>query len=198
MAYTTDDIIQWGKISQPLSFMGESEEKALNGGSVDENHHIKLYVERKTVEWYNSQETVDADILLSISNFLFALEGIWGIEAQFIDGGSGGIVAPVTSASTTLPDPIDWTVSGVASGTAPLADGEISVLLNGTNGMPNLRGYNIEFTRGNAVQFTTAPPDGFSTYYSWNRATGLFSVLADTSPFGAAQLGEQFRILPTR
>ena len=192
MAYTADDIIQWGKISQPLSARGEYKTKAVDGGSIDENHHIKLYVERKTVEWYNGQDTIDEDILYTISNFLFALEGVWGMEAQFIDGGSGGIVAPTTTASTTLPDPIDWIVSATASGTAPLAANESTVTLNGMSGMPNLRGYNIEFTRGSMVQNTTDPGDG-TTYYSWSRVTGVLTLFG-----GAAQLTERLRILPTR
>jgi hypothetical protein len=176
MAYTTDDIIQWGKISQPLSILNETKKKAISGASVDKDHHIKLYVERKSVEWYNSQDTVDLDILYQISNWLFALEGIWGIKAQFIDGGSGGIVAPVTSAPTTLPDPLDWIVTSIASGTSPLSNGQSTVTLDGTNGMPNLRGFNIEFTRNNLVQNTTPPGDG-SSYYSWNRVTGEFVAI---------------------
>lgn len=192
MAYSTDDIILWAKISAPLALVGEDKRKHTDGEAVDVDLHTKLYIERKTVEWYNSQTTIDADILYQISNWLFSLEGIYGLEAQFVDGGSGGIVAPTTTASTTLPDPIDWTVSATASSTAPLADGEASVTLNGTNGMPNLRGYNVEFTRNNATQNTTDPGDG-STYYSWNRTTGVFALLN-----GAAYTGEKLRILPTR
>jgi hypothetical protein len=193
MAYSTDDIILWGKISQPFALRGELKKKATDGEAVDIDLHTKLYIERKTVEWYNSQTTIDADILYQISNFLFSLEGIYGLQAQFVDGGSGGIVAPTTTASTTLPEAIDWTVSAsAASATAPLSDGESSVTLNGTNGMPNLRGYNVEFTRNNATQNTTDPGDG-STYYSWNRTTGVFALLN-----GAAYTGERLRILPTR
>lgn len=190
MAYTADDIITWGKISQPYSILNETKKKAVSGASVDLDHHIKLYVERKSVEWYNDQDTIDADILFQIANWLFALEGIYGIQAQFVDGGSGGIVAPVTTASTTLPDPIDWLVSATASATAPLSTGQSTVTLDGTNGMPNLRGFNIEFTRGSMVQNTTDPGDG-TTYYSWDRVTGVFALLN-----GVAAEGERMRILP--
>ena len=123
MAYTTDDIILWGKISQPLSILGETKKKATVGGAIDKDHHIKLYVERKSVEWYIDQPSPDADILYTISNWLFALEGIWGLRAQYIDGGSGGQVTPVTPSSTDLPTPLDWEVTASSS---PLADGETS------------------------------------------------------------------------
>jgi hypothetical protein len=192
MAYSADDIILWGKISQPIAAIGNAKQVSANGESPDKDHDIKLYLVRKTVEWYNDQTTQDADILYTIANYLFALEGVWGVEAQFVDGGSGGQVVPVTPGSTSLPEPIDWIVSATASGTAPLAALSSSVYLNGLNGMPNLIGWNIEFTRGSMVQNTTDPNDG-TTYYSWNRTTGLFSVLN-----GAAQTGERFRILPTR
>lgn len=187
MAYTSDDIILWGKISQPLSIRSESKKKATVGGSIDLDHHIKLYVERKSVEWYNDEPTQDADILYSISNWLFALEGVYGLQAQYIDGGSGGQVTPVTPSSTSLPTPLDWLVSASSE---PLANGESSVTLNGTGGMPDFRGYNIEYSRGGIVQNTTPLGDG-STYYYWNRSTGLFQLFN-----GAAQTGELMRIFP--
>ena len=197
MAYTTDDIILWGKISQPFSYQNEVKTLAQNG-SIDKDHHIKLYVERKSVEWYNSQADPDADILYTISNWLFALEGIWGLKAQFIDGGSGGQVAPVVPADTgSSPDDIDWLVSGTASQYAPLADGENFVILNGTGGMPDLRGYNINYFRGGVTQNITPLGDG-STYYSWNRSTGLLQLYGSAPANGAAQSGELMRITPDR
>lgn len=190
MAYTTDDIITWGKISQPLSARGEALAKATKGSSVDQDHHIKLYIERKTVEWYNSQADPDADILYTISNFLFALEGIWGLRAQYIDTGSGGQVAPVspTDLSGAL-NPYDWIVSATTASYAPMKDGDTTVLLDGTNGTQNFRGFNIEFYRGGQPQYTTNPGDG-STYYTWNRATGRLTVST------AVYTGEPLRIAP--
>lgn len=196
MAYTPEDIILWGKISQPLSIYGETKSRAFKGASIDEDHHIKLYVERKTVEWYNDQATQDADILYSISNFLFALEGIWGLEAQFINGGSGGQVAPVSpSGSSTLPDVLDWIISATSSGTSPMKDGDRTVTIDGTNGTPDYRGFNINFYRNGIVQYTTPIGDG-SSYYSWNRTTAQFTLFGSAPSDGAAQLGEQFRITP--
>lgn len=190
MAYTTDDIILWGQISQPFAAIGEAKKRATLGSAIDPDLHIKLYVERKTVEWYNNQATVDTDILYEISNWLFALEGVYGLKAQFVDGGSGGQVVPITPSTTSIPDPLDWEVAATATGVAPLANGQSSVTLNGTAGMPDLRGYNINFSRGGVTQNTTSLGDG-STYYSWNRSTGLFQLFG-----GAAQTGELMRIMP--
>ncbi len=191
MAYTSDDIILWGKISQPYAARGEAKKRATRGATVDTDLHIKLYVERKTVEWYNNQSTQDADILYTISNFLFSLEGVYGLQAQFIDGGSGGQVVPITPSTTDIPDDIDWEVGATADGDSPLANGQSSVTLNGTAGMPDLRGYNIDFFRGGITQNTTPAPDGVSTYYSWNRDTGLLQLYN-----GLASTGELMRISP--
>lgn len=195
MAYTSDDIILWAKISQPLSFLGETKSLSQNG-AVDIDHHIKLYIERKSVEWYNSQATIDADFLYKISNWLYVLTFPYGLQAQFIDGGSGGQVAPVVPADTSGagPDDIDWLVDAtLTSQFAPLADGQRTVLLNGQNGMPDLRGYQIDFYRGGVTQNTTPLGDG-SSYYSWSKATGFLQLFGQLPLNGAAQAGELMRI----
>jgi len=195
MAYTSDDIILWGKISQPFSIQNETRKKALTGSSIDKDHHIKLYVERKSVEWYNDQPTQDADILYSISNWLFALEGVWGLKAQFVNGGSGGQVAPISPSGDNIPNVLDWIIEATSSGTSPMKDGDRTVTLDGSNGTPDYRGYNINFFRGGVTQNTTPLGDG-STYYSWNRATAQFTLFGTAPVNGAAQLGELFRITP--
>lgn len=196
MAYTSDDIILWGKISQPLAARDIAKDRGTKGSAVQKDHDVKLYVERKTVEWYNNEVTQDADILYSISNFLFALEGIWGLKAQFIDGGSGGQVAPVSpSGSGNIPNVLDWEIEATSSGTSPLAEGERTVTLDGTGGKPDYRGYNINFFRNGVTQNTTPRGDG-STYYSWNRTTAQFTLFGEAPTNGAAQLEELFRITP--
>jgi len=181
MAYTTEDIILWGKISQPLSALDESKKRATVGSTVDTDLHIKLYVERKSVEWYNSQATQDADILYQISNWLFALEGIHGLKAQYISNSGGGIISTITRVSGV--EPLDFIVSGASI----IATGESTVSLVAYGFL----GYNIELTRGGITQFTTDPGDG-TTYYSWNRTSGTLILIN-----GAAQLGEQIRIFPS-
>lgn len=57
MAYLVSDIIEWAKISQSLAAIGEATKKFMSGGAVDEDLHMKLFVERKTVEYQLAQES---------------------------------------------------------------------------------------------------------------------------------------------
>ena len=123
------------------------------------------------------------------ANYLYTLMGIYYQQAA-VTVQSGGTIAPVTPIAG-LPEPLDWVVSDTASSEAPLADGESSVTLDGTNGMVDLRGYNIDFFRDSIPQYTTNPGDG-TTYYSWNRTTGLLTLYN-----AAAYTGERMRISPT-
>jgi hypothetical protein len=125
--------------------------------------------------------------LQAMANYLIWLCGSFGLQALSISGNTGG--GAVVPGGRTLPDPIDWRVSGTAASDAPLATGETSVVLDGTNGMPDLRGYNVDFFRGGIPQYTTDPQDG-SAYYNWVRTSGLFSVSIP------AQLDEPMRISP--
>lgn len=190
MAYTTADIILWAKISQPLASVGERKKKATRGQAVDPLHDQQLYVVRKTVEWYSTQGTIDTDILYTISNYLFALTFPYGLRAQYISGGSGGQVVPVSPSADNLLVPYDFIVSGVTSTGAPLAENDTVVMLDGTGGTQNFRGCNVEFYRGGQPQYTTNPGDG-SSYYTWNPSTGRLQI------YPAAQLTEPFRIVPT-
>lgn len=178
MAYTADDTILWGKISQPLSAIGEAKKKATRGATVDTDLHIKLYVERKTVEWYNGQATIDNDILYTISNFLFALEGIYGLKAQYLDGGSGGSVTPVSPSSTGRPNQLNFTVA--AAGTT-IVDGQVTVSL------PDFIGWNLLLDKNGQpmTQISTAP-----IYYTWTRDTGILTLSQ------AAITGDEFQITP--
>lgn len=56
MAYLVSDIVEWAKISQGLSVDAEAKKKFMSGGAIDEDLHMKLYVERKTVEYQLAQE----------------------------------------------------------------------------------------------------------------------------------------------
>lgn len=139
------------------------------------------------LDW--GQNSQSSQNVRSMANYLIWLIGMFGQQAQVISGGGGGghIIPPPP---TSLPQPIDWRVSGTATALAPLATGESSVVLDGTNGMPDLRGYNVDFVRSNAPQYTTNPQDG-TTYYSWNRSTGLFVIYVTV-----AQFDEPMRISP--
>ncbi len=175
---TVSEKISIAKISQYIAG-NEIEKAGYYGGGEDLRLERKLYVVRKNVEYvYNLDPTNET--LVSTSNYMYALCGKWGLAAQNKING-GGSVAPVTP--RPIPEPYDWEVGEETSSLAPLAAGDSSVTLE------SFIGFNIEFTRGNLTQNTTSLDDGTS-YYSWNRVTGLFTI----SP--AASLGELMRILP--
>jgi hypothetical protein len=178
MAYTTDDIINWAKISQSLAAIKERKRTAATGATIDTDLHIKLYVEGKTVEWYNEQETVDEDTLYLISNWLWALCGPYGLEAQYIYGGSGGQIAPINP-SVVLPEPYYFYVTGASF----IPTGDSTKTFPGS-----WAGYNMVFSRGGIVQSEVATEP---SYFTWNPATKEFFC----SP--AAVAGELFAIIPT-
>lgn len=131
------------------------------------------------------------------ARYLYELEQKYAFRAaRIVDGGGGGQVVPVTPSGTgSNINDLDWLVESTASGLSPLKDGDIAVTLDGTGGMPDLRGFNIDFYRGGVTQNTTPLGDG-SSYYYWNKITGLFQLLGAAPTNGAAQLGELFRISP--
>ncbi|HEY8661075.1 MAG TPA: hypothetical protein VIL78_18730 [Hanamia sp.] len=123
--------------------------------------------------------------LRETTNFLIWLCGIYGQQAQVISESAGGGTVIPGGNITNLPNPYDWAIDVATSATEPMKAGDTSVTLD------TFIGYNIEFTRGGITQNTTNLGDG-SSYYSFNRNTGLFTI------YQAAALGELFRILPTR
>lgn len=117
--------------------------------------------------------------LRSTANYLIWLCGQFGNEAEYISQGAGG--GAVIPGGGSLLTPLDWIVG---ASTEPLATGETSVTLT------DFIGYEINFTRGSIQQYTTDPGDG-SNYYSWNKSSGLFTLLGNAP---AAVLGEPMRI----
>lgn len=183
MSYTVAQKIVIAKISQYMA-ANDIEKSGYYGGGEDLRLSRKLYLVRQNVEWlYNLDPTNDT--LEATSNYLYALCGKYSFSAVNAISG-GGSISPVSPISG-LPEPYDWVVGATTSATEPLKDGDTSVTLS------DFIGYNVEFTRNNLTQNTSLPADGTSTWYSWNRVTGLFTLNN-----GAATSGEQFRILPTR
>ncbi len=184
---TISETITYGRISTYLVGNNNSNGNLFGGRLSAPGSMVSIAMITDALAWgQNSQSTQN---VRSMANYLIWLIGMFGQQAQVISGGGGGghIIPPPP---TSLPQPIDWRVSGTASATAPLATGETSVVLDGTGGMPDLRGYNVDFFRNNTIQHTTDAGDG-STYYSWNRISGLFTLIN-----GAAQSTELMRISP--
>lgn len=154
--------------------------------------NVLIAIVTDALDWtYDSYPTADG--LRETANYLLWLCGRYRSQALELMGrGSGGTVVPGgggSGAGGSLPLPLDWIVSGTATSTAPLATGDSTITLDGTGGLPDYRGYNIDFFRGGQPQYTTDPGDG-STFYYWSRVSGLFII------YGSAQAGEPMRISP--
>ncbi len=178
--YAAAQIAQWMAISQPLARIGEANKLRKGDYSADVNLDIKLYNTRKDIE-YAIAQNADADILYSIANFGYSLCGQYVFAAQAATG-SGGSVTPVNP--TLLPDKIEFEVS-VSSF---IAAGATSKQFPSS-----WIGFDILFNRNNIPQSVI---NQGSVYYSWDKATATLNLLADTSPFGAAQLTEIFQFYP--
>ncbi|MGL5130960.1 MAG: hypothetical protein ACRC78_00460, partial [Planktothrix sp.] len=142
------------------------------------------------LRWANDGGAQTDASLRSTANYLIWLCGIYGQQAEYISQGAGG--GTVIPGSVPTLDPIDWVVGATASGTAPLANGQYTVTLDGTGGMPDLRGYNIDFFKGGFLQYTTNPGDG-SNYYTWSKVTGVFTLFPNAP---GAVTDDQLRISP--
>lgn len=182
---TIAEIIDAYPIAQYLA-ANDIPTRGLNGGGVNIALPQKIRNIGKTVKRIYDSNPNDSTLPIT-SNFLWTLMGVYGQRALSQQQATGSIAA--IAPTPGLPQPIDWIISATASATAVLSTGQSSVLLNGASNMPDLRGYNVEYVRGGITQYTTDPGDG-STYYSWNRTTGLFSIST------AANVGEQMRITP--
>ena len=175
MAYDISDIIDWAKASQPLSAKGEAYNAATKGGSIDPDLHIKLYIERKSLEYAYEQEPSDDDTFM-IGNWVYALMGAYAFEAQENSGG-GGSVTPVTP-TTNRPSRIDFIVSAS------------SFLPTGTTTYTfpaSWEGYNMDFIRGG---FSQSQVNSEPSYFTWDRTTREFFC----SP--ALNAGEIISLIP--
>lgn len=89
-----------------------------------------------------------------------------------------------TPLNNLVPDELDFEVTT----TSIIPAGASSLTIDA------FKGYNVLFVRGGIPQYKTTLNDG-STYFSWNKTTGLFTLLP-AGIQGAATLGELFLIMP--
>lgn len=147
--------------------------------SINQSHLIyAIYKVLNTA--YTNDPTRDG--LQEVSDYLYELLQKFAFRAaQIVDGGGGGQVTPITpEGANTMPNPLDFIVNSTDT---PILAGESSIFI------PQFVGWDIGFNRGGQPQYTTNPGDG-TTYYYWNKLTGLFTM------YTAANLGEQLRIFP--
>ena len=187
------DIIELGRVTTYLSANYVRRGKLFGARLIEPNLPVQIAFVTDALSFGNESGAVTDASLRDVANYAYWLFGKFQLEAQEIIGNEGGGSVVPTPAISTLPNPYDWVVEATTSATAPLKNGDTTVTLDGTNGTQDYRGYNLEFTRNNMTQNTSVPLDGVSTYYSWNRITGVFTLNN-----GAAATGEQMRILPTR
>lgn len=124
---TIAQIINIWPIAQYLA-ANEIQNRRNNSGAVDVNLPTKIYSIGTAVQRIYDSDPTD-DTLPATARYLYALCGKYGLQASVVTE-EAGTVSPVTP--VTLPQPIDWIVAATASATAVLADGEGSVMLDGT------------------------------------------------------------------
>lgn len=184
--FTIPETIEIGDVSGPLSALYTSK-KALFGGSVIRPvPPIQIAIITDILRWGYDGGAQSTATLREIGNYAFWMYGKFQLQAQAIIIGPGGGTVIPTPAGTGGVEALDFEVT--ASSIIP--EGGTTLLINGTNGLPDYRGYKIvNISRGGVWQNTTSLNDG-SNYYAWNSVTGLLSI------YTAAGLGELIRITP--
>lgn len=164
-------------VQNGLSFKGEF---------LDPRTPILIFYVYKVLNLIYTQDS-SYTAVTPVSNYLYALCSPWYFEASaIVDGGGGGQIPGITPSGASGVNALDFEVSA----SSPIPTDGTSILLDGTDGNPDWRGFLIvNISRGGVWQNTTNLGDG-SNYYSWNAYTGLLTI------YGAATLGELIRITP--
>lgn len=173
------DIIDIGKVSIYLSANYTAKKRLFGGVTIKPVPPVQIAWVTDALEWgYGGGAQTDQS-LRQTANYAYWLYGLFQLQAQnIISGPGGGSVAPTPSGGA-LPNDLDFEVSASSF----IATGISSISI------PQFVGYDVDFARGGITQNTTSLNDG-SSYYAWNRVTGLFSI------YPAATAGELFRIMP--
>lgn len=181
-----DEIIEIGKVSTYLSANYQSKSALYGGNVIKPTPAVQIAWVTDALEWgYLGGAQTDAS-LRNTANYLYWLCGQFQLQAQnIISGSGGGSVIPTPSGGSSV-NALDFEVSD----TSPIPTGGSTIMLDGTNGNPDYRGFKVvNFSRGGLWQNTTNLGDG-SSRYAWNSVTGAFSA------YPAATAGELFRITP--
>ena len=143
-----------------------------NSGAVDITLPQKIYSIGTSVQRTYDADSTD-DTLPLTARFLYALCGKYGLQASVVMQTSG-TVSPVTPNVPTVPYQFNVAASGNL-----INEGESSVIISA------FIGFNLLFVR-NGIPQTTLTTE--SSYYSWNKDTGLFTITP------SAILSELFQI----
>lgn len=183
------DIITIGDISTYLSANYTSKKSLFGGSVIKPQPPQQIAYITDALRWGVEGGAETDENNRAMANYLYWLCGYFQLQAQYIMNGPGGGSVVPTPAGGGNPNDIDFIVSD----TSIIATGEGSIYLDGTNGHPDLRGYDIDFFRAGQPNYTTPQPGG-AVYYFWNSVTGFFQLLP--SPGGEATEGEPMRISP--
>lgn len=170
---TPAQITATAKVSQYL-VQNDIDNGKLFGSRLDENWGLKLYMERKAIEWMTLINSSDIS-LRGTSDYLFSLCFKTAKAQKVVNGGGGGTITPITP--TISVSPSDFTVD----------DSTLIPTYGTTVTIPTYIGHNLLFIRGGIAQSIN---NIGASYYSWDKITGIFTC----SP--AASLGEQFQLYP--
>jgi hypothetical protein len=143
-----------------------------NSGAVDITLPQKIYSIGTAVQRIYDADSTD-DTLPQKARYLYALCGKYGLQASVVTQ-TAGSVSPATPNVPIVPYQFNVAASGNL-----INEGESSVIIT------SFIGFNLLFVR-NGIPQTTLTTE--SSYYSWNKETGLFTI----SP--GAILGELFQI----
>lgn len=184
MAVTTQEQIDIGRVCGVLA-ANKLQGGKTHGGALDTRIPSLLHMVTDTLEDLYTLSPSDEDIA-PIQNYLNSICKDVPRAAYLlsIDAG-GGSISPVVPAGNTVPQPYDFEVSVISF---PLADGGSSVILDGTNGTQDFRGYNLDVLRNGIGQNTSVNP---GSYFSWNRVTGEWIM------YPAVSTGEFIRATPS-
>jgi len=168
---TVTQIMDIWPIAQYLA-ANDIQNRRNNSGAVDITLPQKIYSIGTSVQRTYDADSTDNTLPLT-ARFLYALCGKYGLQASVVMQTSG-TVSPVTPNVPTVPYQFNVAASGNL-----INEGESSVIIT------SFIGFNLLFVRNGITQSTVNTE---SSYYSWNKETGLFTIT------GAAILGELFQI----
>jgi len=170
---TTASIVSIYPVAQYLATI-DINKRGLYGGGVDLQLPEKIRNIGMSVERIYNDNPTDTT-LTTTANYLYALMGKYGMQAQAVTGIAGSVAGIISNVQSPLPLDFEVTVSSIIS------DGE------NTKTFTAFIGCNIEFTRGGITQNTT---NIGGSYYTWNKVTGEFFCYPNAS------ITELFRIVP--
>ena len=124
---TPSTTISLAKICEYLYTANGLTQSLFFNGQIDPRRNVQLYMERKAVEYGNSQNLSG---IQGVSNYVYTLLGAELQRAnEILEAGSGGgiIVNPSTGVSTFVPYYNDFVIGDLD---APILDGQTSYTIN--------------------------------------------------------------------